>query len=77
MRRYLQFTITEPLEPAATPDDRVQIESAIIGIDLHTGHVTLPGGFVCSLENLARIVGAASVGRENWSRFTGGPWWKT
>lgn len=63
MRRYLQLTITEPLEPI---DERVQVESAVIGIDLHTGHVTLPGGFICTLETLAQVVDRMRSEQRRW-----------
>ena len=61
MQRHLQLTIVEPLEPN---DKRIQIESAVIDIDLHTGHVTLPGGFVCKLQSLAQVVYMMEV--EQW-----------
>jgi hypothetical protein len=66
MKRYLQLTITEPLEPASTIDERVQIKSAVIGIDLHTGHVTLPGGFVCTLQGLVQVVYRIEIERGLW-----------
>ena len=74
MRRYLQLTIPEPLDLTSTPDERTQIESAVIGIDLHTGHVTLPGGFVCTLQNLAGVVDKAIVSMGRWEGFVGGTW---
>ena len=74
MRRYLQFAVSEPLEPN---DERVQIESAVIGIDLHTGHVTLPGGFVCSLGCLMHAVDRMRTVQRNYIRSGRGPWRKT
>ena len=74
MQRYLQLAISEPLEPALMPDEGVQIETAVIGVDLHTGHITLPGGFVCSLASLIRVIYQMGVAREQWMQSGRGPW---
>lgn len=55
MQRHLQLIITEP-EPQDYP---VQIECATVTVDLATGNVTLPGGFVCSLSELAHALDKA------------------
>jgi len=73
MRRYLQLTITEPLSPV--PMEKVNIECAIIGIDLETGKVTLPGGFVCSLDDLSRAVYEAGVAQTLYNKGHGS--WRT
>jgi len=74
MQRYMQFTVSEPIDPTSTIDERIQIESAVIGIDLHTGHVTLPGGFVCSLGSLVYTVDRMRTVQRNYIRSGRGPW---
>jgi len=62
MNRYLQLTICEPL----TPIPIEEIESAIMVVDLETGKVTLPGGFVCSLDSLSHTVHEMEVAQRKW-----------
>lgn len=66
MKRYLQLTITEPLTSISM--ETMEVEAATMGIDLTTGKVTLPGGFVCTLDGLVRAVYQAATARRLWIR---------
>jgi len=75
MRRYLQLTITEPYSPTIEEElAKATIECATIGIDLAASKVTLPGGFVCSLDSLSRIVYEMETAQRMWMRSGQGPW---
>ena len=69
MKRYLQLTITKPFSSSFEEKlAKVSIECATINIDLATNKVTLPGGFVCTLDSLARAVYQAATARRLWVR---------
>jgi len=59
----MQLFVTEPESTPLSQDYPIQIECATITVDLATGDVTLPGGFVCSLGELMHAVNKARQAR--------------
>ena len=59
-QRFLVLPVHEPFDPYQP----VVIESATLEFDLVKKTVRLPGGFVCSLADLAHVVGKALVAQE-------------
>lgn len=66
MERHLQLIVTGPKLTPLSQDYPVEIECATITVDLLTGEVTLPGGFVCSLNKLFHVVSKARQTRSTY-----------
>lgn len=66
MRRYLQLTITGPIDITDLDDPPSAVEGATLEFDLVKGTVKLPGGFTCSLMNLLHIIDRARMAQREY-----------